>query len=176
MIEPYAGLVLWCLTPLSTVFQLYRGSQFYWWRRPEYSEKTTDLPQITDKLCFIIDKQVDFFRWEVPDLKGYLQQRGITCHLYRKPDLAKLCELPQKVKVGNRYVNKWLWTVTCNTIFSQLGVSFQARKCKKLDNAYFPRFLPSDLHGGTQHHSFEGLRLSMILWKRFYLQYYVKRY
>jgi hypothetical protein len=56
------------------------------------------------KLCFIIDKQVDFFRWEVPDLKGYLQQRGITCHLYRKPDLAKLCELPQKV--GNRYVNK----------------------------------------------------------------------
>jgi hypothetical protein len=42
-------------------------------------------------------------------------------------------------------------------------VSFQARKCKKLDNAYFPRFLPSDLHGGTQHHSFEGLRLSMIL-------------
>jgi hypothetical protein len=36
------------------IFQLFRGGQNDWGKRPKYPEITTDLPQITDKLYLIM--------------------------------------------------------------------------------------------------------------------------
>jgi hypothetical protein len=42
------------LTPFSTIFQLYRGGWFDWWRKPNDTVKTTNLPEVIDELYHIM--------------------------------------------------------------------------------------------------------------------------
>ena len=51
LLSNISGLELWCLMPLSAIYQLYLGSQLY-------LKKPTDLPQVTFKLYHMMFHRV----------------------------------------------------------------------------------------------------------------------
>jgi len=54
----WLGLVYGVLHHFTTIFQLYRGSQFYWWRKSRVPRENPDLSQVTDKRYHIMLNRV----------------------------------------------------------------------------------------------------------------------
>ena len=55
--SPKNGWLVWFMVLLNATFNnisVITWGQIYWWRKPEYPEKTTDLSEVTDKLYHII--------------------------------------------------------------------------------------------------------------------------
>jgi hypothetical protein len=63
---------LWCLMPLSTIFQLYRGGQFYWLRKPEYPKKSTGVSQVTKKCYHVATSEIQTHNLSQWWMKGYM--------------------------------------------------------------------------------------------------------
>ena len=120
-ITTYYRLGLWCLTSLSTIFQEYHARQFYWRRKPEFPEKTTDLLQITDKLYDIhVMLYWAYFIWlsgtqthSFRDDRHWLHRYD---HDHDRPNITKwLSELNFFVDIKSFqysmfYTNKIFWT------------------------------------------------------------------
>jgi hypothetical protein len=61
---------LWCLMPLSTIYQLYCGSQFYWWRnRSPCRKPLTYRNSMTNFIAFCIRVHLELWS-SIVDLSG----------------------------------------------------------------------------------------------------------
>jgi hypothetical protein len=94
----YCRFGLWCLMPLSTIFQLYRGSQIYWW-------KETGMPRENHRLLQVTDKLSNYYMVII------FNTINVFLPIYLDDDLYCLSSsIPSKLRLNHIQVVSWFFT------------------------------------------------------------------
>jgi hypothetical protein len=149
-----ANMVGWLgYSIVSTIFQLYRDDQFYWWTTPGDPEKTTDLSQFTDKLVPIMLYRVhlanmEFLVYLYTYVRLYIDIQGMS--LYAK--IFRYCTINYLLKpdvLWSDYcfkVKTWtqnVWVKKCNKDSSYWLLERKTNNCNmtQFDNWLFVKIL-----------------------------------